>query len=349
MPVSVQAVVQRLRKLSTYILPVIGWTAIVTLPVVLLSMAAFFFEGGAVGSTITNFGDALWWTLVTMSTLGYGNMVPVTAGGKVVSVIAIVAGILLVALLTATLAGRLVERVVKRMGRRPLGKLSNHILVLGWNENGLRIITELLAECRVTREVIVVMADRDRIDELPPDVIFVRGDSTRLASLKKVAPTKCQVAVVLADETSKTTDVDSRVILTTMALRRIVGENIRIICEVISSEDLEYLEGAGASEVIARSTVAGDIISHTVHNPGVASLIGNLLTTTTGKNLSRMIVPEKLLGKQYGEMLDELHSKHGALPIALIKDQRIIVNPAFDYVLSKGDEVFLISNMECRR
>lgn len=319
------------------------------MPVMALSSMALFLEGNAIGSTITSFWDALWWTLVTMSTLGYGNMVPVTAGGKVVSIIAIFAGILLVALLTATLAGRLVERVVKRMGRRPLGKLSDHILVLGWNENGLRIITELLAECRKTREVIVVMADRDRIEELPPDVIFVRGDSTRLASLKKVAPTKCQVAVVLADETSKTTDVDSRVILTTMALRRMVEKNIRIICEVISSEDLEYLEGAGASEVIARSTVAGDIISHTVHNPGIASLMGKLLATTTGNNLSRLAVPDDLLGKPYGLLLDELHAKLGALPIALIKDEKIIVNPAFDYELSHGDEVFLISNQECKR
>ncbi len=282
-----------------------------------------------------------------MSTLGYGDLVPVTPGGRVVSIIAIFVGIILVALLTAMLVGRLVERVVNRMGRRVIGKLSGHILILGWNENGLRIISELQSECGGTNETIVVMADRERIDDLPASIIFVSGDSTRLASLKKIAPGKAKVAVVLADQSSGSEGIDSRVILTTMALQRITDKKIRIICEVISAEDLEYLEGAGASEVIVRSTVAGDLISRTVHSPGVATLLRQILTSSGENHLERIRIPKKYYKKTFDEFLHDMRLETGSLPVALIRDGNTTLNPSPGIILNEHDEVFIIQSQRC--
>jgi voltage-gated potassium channel len=67
------------------------------------------FEAHAEGSNIHNFGDALWWAIVTVTTVGYGDKYPVTAGGRAVATVLMFVGIGLIGVLTATVASYFVE------------------------------------------------------------------------------------------------------------------------------------------------------------------------------------------------------------------------------------------------
>jgi voltage-gated potassium channel Kch len=62
------------------------------------------FEENAKGSNIHNYPDALWWAIVTVTTVGYGDRFPVTGGGRTVAVILMLVGIGLIGVLTATVA-----------------------------------------------------------------------------------------------------------------------------------------------------------------------------------------------------------------------------------------------------
>jgi voltage-gated potassium channel len=68
------------------------------------------FEAHAKGSNIHNFGDALWWAVVTVTTVGYGDKYPVTGGGRGVAAILMFVGIGLIGVLTATVASFFVEQ-----------------------------------------------------------------------------------------------------------------------------------------------------------------------------------------------------------------------------------------------
>jgi voltage-gated potassium channel len=72
------------------------------------------FEGDARGSNIHTFAEALWWALVTVTTVGYGDHYPVTAGGHVVAVVLMLVGIGLIGVLTATIASYFVEDKAER-------------------------------------------------------------------------------------------------------------------------------------------------------------------------------------------------------------------------------------------
>jgi voltage-gated potassium channel len=85
---------------------------------VLMSVTAIVFASAALedvlerhapGSTIHNFGDGLWWAIVTVTTVGYGDKVPVTGAGKFVAVALMLTGIGLVGFLTATVASFFVK------------------------------------------------------------------------------------------------------------------------------------------------------------------------------------------------------------------------------------------------
>jgi voltage-gated potassium channel len=77
--------------------------------VLVCSAAELGFEQHARGATIHNFGDALWWATVTVTTVGYGDKYPVSPGGRGVAVVLMLVGIGLIGVLTATVASYFVE------------------------------------------------------------------------------------------------------------------------------------------------------------------------------------------------------------------------------------------------
>jgi voltage-gated potassium channel len=75
------------------------------------ALAVLDAERGAGGASITTFGDAIWWACTTMTTVGYGDLYPVTTSGRVIAVGLMFGGIALLGTVTATFAAWLVEAV----------------------------------------------------------------------------------------------------------------------------------------------------------------------------------------------------------------------------------------------
>ena len=78
-----------------------------------IALATLQAERNAPGASITTFGDAIWWAITTMTTVGYGDRFPVTGTGRLVAAGLMVGGIALLGVVTATLASWLVERVAE--------------------------------------------------------------------------------------------------------------------------------------------------------------------------------------------------------------------------------------------
>lgn len=94
------------------------------------TLAGLDAERDAPGSTITTFGTALWWALTTITTVGYGDVYPVTTQGRVVAGVLMVAGVALLGAVTATLSSTLVARVTAdgpRRTDRPLASATSDL------------------------------------------------------------------------------------------------------------------------------------------------------------------------------------------------------------------------------
>jgi voltage-gated potassium channel len=79
-----------------------------TLIISLSSLLVMLAERNAPGATIRNYGDALWWAAETISTVGYGDMYPVTITGRIFAVSLMINGFLILSVLTATVAQKFV-------------------------------------------------------------------------------------------------------------------------------------------------------------------------------------------------------------------------------------------------
>lgn len=90
-----------------------------TLLIYLAAIAVLDVEQNADGANITNIGDALWWSVVTITTVGYGDYYPVTFLGRMVAVGLMLGGIALIGTVTATLASWIVERVREDPSKTP--------------------------------------------------------------------------------------------------------------------------------------------------------------------------------------------------------------------------------------
>ena len=80
---------------------------------------AYLLERHAPGSNIHTFGESVWWSVVTVTTVGYGDYFPVTLGGRITAVFIMAIGILTLAVITAQVASSFVDQAASRRGSEP--------------------------------------------------------------------------------------------------------------------------------------------------------------------------------------------------------------------------------------
>jgi voltage-gated potassium channel len=108
----------------------------VSLLVFVAALAMLDTERSAPGSLITTFPDSLWWAVVTITTVGYGDVYPVTELGRVIAVGVMLGGIALLGIVTATLASWIVDRVARQdeqaqaATRKQVADLANEVAEL---------------------------------------------------------------------------------------------------------------------------------------------------------------------------------------------------------------------------
>jgi voltage-gated potassium channel Kch len=76
----------------------------------------FLAEHGHPGANITQYSDALWWAVVTIATVGYGDYYPVTAAGRIIAIFMMISGVGIFALMVATFAKRRLEKAESKLG-----------------------------------------------------------------------------------------------------------------------------------------------------------------------------------------------------------------------------------------
>ena len=287
-------------------------------------------EPGEGATWLERFGRGAWWALVTLTTVGYGDVVPVTLAGRLVGVVVILGGVVSLSLVTATVASVFIERKFRReRGLEPVSA-NQHILVLGWSEDGETLLDQL--HKRLPPEIPVVLINKqppeqmeallDRYPTRPP--IFLRGDYSREEVLFKANVRQAIKAIILAERQPEetATQVDQRTLFTALTLKAI-HPKIRILAELLRSENRTHLERAGAEDVMVRGQYDSSLLAGAIASPGIYRVLVTLLVAE-GQNLWSVEVPSSFHGHPLSELAAYLRDQHHSLLIASYTEARAL-------------------------
>ncbi len=280
---------------------IIGFSAIV------IGLLIYFLEA-KVNNNFTSISDGIWWFFVTVSTVGYGDKVPTTAVGRVLAIIVMLFGVAILSVITATISSIFVTQKLREgKGLQDL-KLSNHLLICGWNRHCDDILTTL--EKRATEYATVVLINQlpeetieeilARYDEL--DLRFVRGDFTKESILLRAAAKQARAAIILPDISHPTNKQgDERTILATLTLKTL-NPKINVVAHILEPENYSHLNKAKADEIVVSDAYTGHILAHHILTPGLPRFWEQVFNEDAPVSLQQYPIPKSLVGSTYQKL-----------------------------------------------
>ncbi len=288
-------------------------------------------------------GDGLWWCVVTLTTVGYGDISPQTVGGKVVAAIIMFIGLSFYALLTGLLSTIIIERTKRSEAEgMDIASLTQHVVICGWNETGRRLVADLIKSEKDPR-VVVLYHTSTYPRLLDPRVHYLEEDPTTARGLEMARVKHAGVAVVLPEQTEgrDTQDADARSILTVLAVEQL-NRGIHTIVELMNEENIYHVRNAGCDEVIVSGAYTGTMLSQAVQFPGVSDVFSDLFSPGKGSHLIELRLRKELVGKHFSEVSQVLFGDGEGILVGYRREGALELTPGQDEMLVAGDRVIML-------
>ncbi len=311
--------------LLTSLLPVLG--AIVAVAIV---GAVLVYAAEAHHDNINSFWDAVWYTVVTMTTVGYGDIVPKSVLGRIAGIIVMLAGISVISLLTATISSIFVEqKILENRGLRQI-KLKGHTIICGWNQRIQNLLEALNSTPQDRRAGVVLVNEMppERMDEILSEysnlnIKYVYGDYTKEPTLSRANVKEASAAIILPDLSQTGVPRDDRTLpaaLTVRSLRR----DIRVYAHIIDRENLTHLKRAGVDDVIVSDDHVGFLLASEITSPGIAQAVAKMLNSENGSRLRREKIPGELVGKKFADVQEFFRIQRNGIAIGLVAEEEAV-------------------------
>ncbi len=275
--------------------------------------------------------ESLYWTFITITTIGYGDIYPQTEAGRMVAVATALTGIAFFTVFVGLIADYVMIRATKRArGELPV-KARGHIVILGWDEAAETLVGELRAKVPGRR---IVLLNREGPLLAEGEVSTVRGDPTKAEDLKKASIGEASHIIV-------TTGDDSRTILAVLHARRL-NPKATIIAEALRDENMDLIRQAGADMVVLTSSLGGMLLASAVTEPAIPRLIEDLAGATTGVVDVVERPAGRYAGMRFSEALLKAKKEEDSLILAVIRNGELVANPPEDYMISEDDKLLIL-------
>lgn len=268
---------------------------------------------------ISSIGDGIWWAIVTLTTVGYGDISPVTGLGRVIAACMMITGMFTLALF-AGIVGHTMLNVVLTIREEQflMSGYIDHIVVCGYDPGASMLIEALLAEFEEQEQTVLLFGPGERPRELPSEFVWVSGDPTKESELPKAQLGAANCVILIGARGALPQVADATTILTAFTMRRYLGRShhertrkkpLYIVAEILDHENVEHAEKAGCDEVIETTRVGFSMLTHAVRVPGAADIISRVALTS---NQSLFMGHSRATGT-FGEVAHAVKKRTGAL------------------------------------
>jgi voltage-gated potassium channel len=274
--------------------------------------------------------DAIYYTTVTLSTTGYGDIAPAAQHARLVNafVITPLRVAFLVLLIGTTLEvaasqGRELLRISR--WRKSVG---HHVVVIGYGTKGRSAVETLVNNGQDRESIVVVDPGTAALSDAHADgLAVVTGDATRREVLRRAG-------VANADQVVITTNRDDSNVLAILTVRQLNPE-VHIVASAREHENAPLMKQSGANSVITSSDAVGRLLGVSSLSPTLGSVMEDLLTYGDGLEVAERDLLVGEVGKQPQSLPDQV--------IAVVRDEKVY--RYFDPVvtqLARGDRLVVV-------
>ena len=293
-----------------------------------------------------NLLDALYMTVITAATVGYGEVIDIShnPAARIFTIIFIILSLAVIAAVTSILAASILEIELsgflrRRKMNKEIGKLTDHYIVCGAGETGAHIIQEL---SKTLQPFVVVERSQERIDKLItiiPGLIYIPGDATDDEVLLAAGVERAHgvFAVLPADK--------DNLYITVMTKQ--YNKKTRIVALGIEDKAISKLKTAGADSVISASVIGGLRIASEMIRPSAVKFLDTMLRQTSGTyRIDEITITSasSIVNKKLADI--PLRDQLGLLVLAIIsEDDNMLYNPPANSIIQEGSIIVVMGEI----
>lgn len=284
--------------------------------------------------------DSVWMVVITLTTIGFGEIHPLSEVGRVFTLALIVGGVGVAswALTEATgyaLSGELRRDVLTRRWRRRMHALDGHYIVVGYGRTGREVAADL---AHAGAQVVVIDPERAACEEARTEgYLAVEGDGSRDAILRSAGVHR---AAGLA-ATSASDAVNVFVVLTARRL----SQSMRILARLDDAENESKARAAGADDVVRPHAIGGTTLANGLLRPGAAAFVAQALARTDHALAVEDVVARPPLVGELGQL--RLRERFGVLVVAVQRPVGgMVPTPGPEEHVAEGDTLVIIGSAQ---
>lgn len=285
--------------------------------------------------------DAIYMTIITVSTVGFKEVEPLTNAEKLFTSGLIVSSIFIMGYALAVFSEYILSRnnlgnLIQKRVEKKIRKMNDHVIVCGYGRNGQQAVHKLLA---YKQPFIVIEKDEEVVEKYYSELVsFVLGNANEDEILKKAGIEKASTLI-----SALPNDADN---LFVVLSARQLNKDLKIISRATEETTLKKLKLAGANNVIMPDRIGGDHMASLVVTPDLIEFLDNLSVSGDDDSMNVEQVPFSKVcpeGKEIAIKDLDLRKETGCSIIGYkTPEGEYIVNPEPSLVLKRGSKLILI-------
>ncbi|MDD3104080.1 MAG: ion channel [Candidatus Cloacimonetes bacterium] len=280
---------------------------------------------GSTDSTIESFWDGIWWAVVTIATVGYGDKFPVTFLGRLVGMILIVIGFASLSVFTGLIASLFVEDRLKGAKGLKQVRTHHHVVLCGWNNTAHYFLGALIDKKMESTEVCLLMNETpeffESLESQYPSLAlsFVRGEPTSEDTLRRAAVSNADQVIILADHSLQPSIADDRSIIVANAIHFLTKKE-KITVQLINHENKQMLQRIGINKIFIWDDLGGYLLAENIMDTNNLSIYTQLVKNTESR-IRSCEISDDFCGKEFGELYDHIYQEEGRIVIGLMTQE----------------------------
>lgn len=287
--------------------------------------------------------DAVYMTIITVTTVGFSEVRPLDTPSKFFTVFLIISSVFIFAFAISVITEYVLSRnslqlLKKKKVKNKINSLANHVIICGFGRNGIQASERLKA---YRKPFVIIEKDKEVIERFENELLFVEGDANDDEILKEACIEKAQFLITALPD-------DAANLFVVLSARQ-MNKNLFIISRASLATSQKKLLLAGADKVIMPDKIGGDHMASLVVMPDLITFMDKL--STEGEHTTNLeeVAIEDFAGKVDCNSLRDLdlRNKTGCTIIGYIApDGNYIINPEADLKLQPKSKVIVLGRPE---